>query len=321
MKKKLFVIGVILILIVCVLVSIVFIEEKVDVTVVPKAYSFVSTYYETDEIEVLVYVSSKKSFLTKENNIKNAYIINDLETDSIKLDFKRVRDRNYKTNILGEKFYLYSFIFDIPFVVNEETELSINNAKLSIEYPNYNVNLDLGSFYYYKVPYYGDYYDKLSIAKLKPTIGYINGNKTISGINIKLSNNTDKDMVIKSFKILDNNIYPSVNDIKTIDKTISSLETISSVLGYKYELVSDVSVYSIETDLLIPANESIEYIIPIKYLNEYEIDNVGFIISYDLENSTSSDYSKLYYDNFLFFTDPNQIVDETKLVVSTYENH
>ena len=49
-------------------------SNEVFLTIVPKSYCYVSENSNSENIELYVYVSNKKSFLTKKDNVMHSYI-------------------------------------------------------------------------------------------------------------------------------------------------------------------------------------------------------------------------------------------------------
>ena len=318
MKRYLIFIPIIIILLLAVVISIALHVDTFEVMTVPRSYSYVSTYSDDDEMDVLVYVSSQNSYITRKENIKNAYVTSSDENNTMKVDLIDIQNMNSNVKIYGHYFYLYKFSFDIPFKTTSEYELSISDAFLLLDYGTREITITLGSFYYYKMPYYGDVDNGLVVTNLKPVIGYIGDNKTICGIRIGLRNNALTDITICDIKLLDPNIYPSLGEIKIIDNEIGGLESMSSILGYNY-VVKPKEKAPGEVALKITKNKEIEIVIPIKYLEDYPINSLGFIISY--QRSGSGEIIKYYFDDFVFFNSMKETYDENKVVINTYENN
>lgn len=293
-------------------------DEILSLTTIPKSYSFVSTYYENDNIEVLLYLSNKKSIITNQEAITNCYITDKERYNSIKIELIEINDLNYIEKIKNQNFFLYSFCFDIKSIVNEEYEFEINDAILSLDTEEQTFNINLGSFYYYKLPYYGDYYQNISISKLVPVISSIYGNDTIGALNIKIKNNVYSDIQITNIKLLNNNIYPSYDDLIILEEEINTQMTLSSILGYNYDIKSEIYIENRKMNLNINKSEDIEIILPLKYINNYNINRLGFIIDYTVIDTNQS-YS-LYYDDFIFFSNSDLFVNEEELIINTYEN-
>ena len=322
MKKYLIFIPIVIALLIAVIVSIALHVDTFEVMTIPRSYSYVSTYSDSDTMDVLVYVSSKNSYLTRKESVENCYIKAKDNHDEMKIELLDISDCDMKTKVYNHNFYLYKFSFDISFTVSTEYELSINEAILTMEYGQKEVVFTLGSFYYYKMPYYGDDSNNLIITSLSPVLGYIKENRTISGIKIGIRNNSNKDITISDIKLLDPNIYPSLGDVKIVNGDLGTLETISSILGYNYNILSqDTENSDVNQDisLSIGRKEEITIVVPIKYLNDYPINSLGFIISY--QEKDSSDIIKYYYDDYVFFNSAKETYDEARVVITTYENN
>lgn len=317
MKKIICFISLFIIFIALVVISISSNNNTFSLTTIPKSYSYVSTYYEDDNIEVLLYLSNKRSILTQKDAINNCYITDSDKYNSIKIELIEINDLDYVEKIKNQNFFLYSFVFNIKSIVNEEYEFKINDAFLSLETDEQNFNIKLGSFYYYKLPYYGDNYQNISITKLVPIIEAIHGNDTIGAINIEIKNNIYSDIEITDIKLLDCNVYPSIDDIIKLEEEINTQMSLSSILGYQYNIKSDIYVENKNINIMINKDEKIELVIPLKYLNNYHINRLGFIIKYKISNS-NLEFS-YYYDDFIYFSSNEIFINEDNLVVNSYE--
>ena len=317
MKKYWIFVPVVIILIIGVILSISLHVDTFEVMTIPRSYSYVSTYSDQDEMDVYVYVSTKNSYLTKKEYVSNAFICSNKTGDILNVKLLDITDCENKKKIYNHNFYLFKFSFDISFNTTTEYELSIKDAVLTLDYNSKEVNLELGSFYYYKMPYYGDSTNHLTITSLKPILGYIEENRTVSGFRIGLRNNSSKKIRIVDVKLLDPNIYPSLREVKIVDDE-NGIETMSSILGYNYNLKSK-EVETSDLDLEINKNDNINIVIPIKYIEDYPINSFGFIISYTEEGS--EEVIKYYYDDFIFFNSIQETYEESKLKISTYDNN
>lgn len=316
MKKYWIFVPVVIILIIGVILSISLHVDTFEVMTIPRSYSYVSTYSDQDEMDVYVYVSTKNSYLTKKEYVSNSFICSNKTGDILNVKLLDITDCENKKKIYNHNFYLFKFSFDISFNTTTEYELSIKDAILTLDYNSKEVNLELGSFYYYKMPYYGDSTNHLTITSLKPILGYIEENRTVSGFRIGLRNNSSKKIRIVDVKLLDPNIYPSLREVKIVDDE-NGIETMSSILGYNYNLKSKEVEIS-DLDLEINKNDNIDIVIPIKYIEDYPINSFGFIISY-IEDG-SEEVIKYYYDDFIFFNSIQETYEESKLKISTYDN-
>lgn len=321
MKKIIFGFSILLLMICLVIISLVNNNTSFLVTTIPKSYSFVSTYYDSDNLEVLLYISDKNNPLVNKDLIDNCYITDNENFNSLKIDLIEINDLNYSEKIKNDKYYLFSFVFNIKQFVLEEFELSINNAILSIETNDQNYNINLGSFYYYKLPYYGDKYQNISISKLVPVLAEINGNKTLGAINIKISNLINKDIEIIEVKLLDNNVFPSNEDILITKEEINNQLSLSSILGYNYEILADIYYGFDDLSIKISRNEAIECVIPLKYLNSYSINSLGFILKYRIIGNDNKEVFSFYYDDFIYFTSSDLIINEDELIINRYEKN
>ena len=318
MKKYFIFIPIVIALLVAIIITIAMHVDTFEIMTIPRSYSFASTYSDDDEMDVYVYVSSKNSFVVKKDRVSNCFIKSKITSDELKIDLLDITDCDEKIKVYGHYFYLFRFRFDIAFKTTSEYELAINEALLTLEYDRKEISLRLGSFYYYKMPYYGDETNTLIVTSLKPVLGYIGENRTISGIEIGLRNNSSSDITITNIKLLDPNVYPSLSEVKIITTQTSGIETISSILGYNYAL-KDTDKGEGEISLLIEKKGTVNIVVPIKYLDDYPINTLGFIISYQVKGQ--DEIIKYYYDDYVFFNSMKETYDESMITISTYENN
>ena len=99
MKRYLFFIPVIIILLIALVVSIALHVDNFEIMTIPRSYSYVSTIYDSDEMDVLVYVSTKNSYITKKSGIKNSFIKNNQNTDEVQIKLLDIKDCDIKTKI------------------------------------------------------------------------------------------------------------------------------------------------------------------------------------------------------------------------------
>lgn len=290
-------------------------KEEFYLTIVPKSYCFVTDNKVDKELEAMVYVTNKESFITDKDQITNAYIESRNRLDKLKIYLKSISDCNI-TKVINKKiYYLFSFVFTLPQVDATNYDLCINDAILLLECINDEIEIKLGSFYYYKIPYFGDESENLSISKLKGIVNYVNANKTLVGLVLGLRNNSKDDITITSIDIFDKTIHPSMSDIKLIDDDVSSSDNLSGLLGYEYNIYKEEDKEA--KDIVIYKDETVNYLIPLKYINDYIIDSASMVINYQVNNK---DYS-YYLDNITLFTDFNLTIDESKLEVLTYNGN
>lgn len=316
MKKIIFIFIIFLIIISSVIFSLINTNQTIMITAIQKSYSCVSTYEENDTFEVILYLSNKRSSITNKKMINNCYISDENTLDQIKLELLEIQDLKYNEKIKNQNFHLFSYVFEIKSFVDEEYELNFNKATLLFETSDNSYNIKLGSFYYYKMPFYGDNEHYISISKLSPILEKVKGNKTIVALNMIISNDSKNDIEIINVKLLNSIVYPSLEEI-LIEKNINIQKSLSSLLGYNYQLFNDI-VEEEFVDLEIKKNSGIEILIPLKYRDYYNINTIGFVLNYQIKGE--NDIHKYYFDDFIFFTSNNIIVNEDEMVISRYEN-
>ena len=294
-------------------------SDMFSITTFKKSYNYVTTVDSENELmEVLIYLSDKNISMTNEEKIINSNIYDKNTTDTIEVKLSKITDMDFKQEIKGKGYNLFSFIFILPKISSsEEIELKMNEAILQLNLISYDINLEIGSFYYMCIKEIGSNY--LSISKLKPIVNVINYNKTLVGLDMSFYNNTNKTIMINKIKVLENGIYVSNHDIKKLEKEISSNEQIDNILGYKYDYKTNDSFNDLSSNNLSLeiTNINNEFIIPIKYDTDYPISSCGIMIEFIIDGKNE----KLYFDDFLFFKDNELSYPSEKIIIKQYENY
>ena len=288
------------------------------VTTIKKTYSLVSPYKEEDSFEVLLYVSDKKAYVVNEDKIGECVITDREENNVIEVDIISITDKFEAMKINNEKYFLYSFIFKVDLKTDSDLRLEINDAILLMKYPNNDndiVEVEIGNFYYYKIPYYGDEKENLVVSKIKPLVNYVGYNKSLAGIDFEFYNQINKDIIIDKIEILNKDVVIGKNDICIIDEQFSSGDNIDHILGYNYDFYNNVSNNE-NYDIVIKPGELVEILFPLKYQEEIIVDQLGLIINY----SINGEKYKVYYDDFVFFKQTSIKIDASKLEIKTYEH-
>lgn len=282
-------------------------------------YSLVSNGDEEKEFTVPIYVSDKKSFIVNMEKLSNSYVSSFDDSEKIEVKVNKIIDMKNNKEINNEKYFLYHFIIKINLDIDDEFKIMLSEAYLNIEYPSYEasiVRINIGSFSYIKVPYYGALNNEISLTKIKPIVNYVGNKKTLVGLNIDFKNNGNQNIVLKQINIYDSNIYVSTDNIISKKEEFLSGDNLSKILGYTY-LYVDGNYNNSDINILISGNEEVSYIIPFKYLKECIINKVGFEIVYEINNEVY----KLYYTDFKYFDDNTKTINDSEFIISSYEQN
>ncbi|MDD3171650.1 MAG: hypothetical protein PHO86_04945 [Bacilli bacterium] len=288
-------------------------EPTFKMTTIKQAYSYISTYDEEDVLDINVLINSKETKATNYNKFTNAYVTDRSRNNEILLSLIEIKETDESYFIDDEEFYLYVFSFRIPLRTNEEFSLEIGDAILRINYSSIQVSLEIGSFSYYKVPYYGDNLGYLAISKLKPLVNEVNKEKMLLAIEIGFYNNTNKEITIKRIVPLELNILFSLEEVVELDKEIFPNENLQGILGYSYQHITN-SYLNDETNIVLEPGINHNFLFPLKYFGEYSVNKTGFLIEYEVDNQSFV----FYNDDFLFYSQTYRLSD---LKISTYENN
>ena len=288
-------------------------SNEVFLTIVPKSYCYVSLNNEEKEIELMVYVSDKKSFVTKEEKVIHSYIESYDRIDKLLINLVGIKDLNTKVYINNRNYYLYSYKYEVPVKAEEEYELSIPNAIVIMDFPEDEVKLNIGSFYFQKVPYYGDKESNLSVSRVKGIVNYVDNNKTLVGVLLGFRNLSTRNIYIKNIEIIDKTVYPAMNEAIVKKEEFGYSDSISKILGYDYDYYKGEE--NNNCNFLVKGEEILEIVVPLKYKSNYIIDNISFKISYEIDGELFTFYS----DKINMFNDMNVYIDESKLEVISYD--
>lgn len=291
-------------------------NQNIQVTTFKKSYSIITDNSADKEIlEVLFYISDKDTGFTKEDTFKSVAICDKYKNNYLLIDLEKITDMNYSQQIKNNKFHMYSYIFAISLDTNDTFEFDLQEAYVELKDIDNTYLIEIGSFYYYKVPYYGTKHN-LSISKLKPIVNQIAMNKSLVGLIIEINNQTLEEVKITNIKLLKSGINVSYKDVKSITGEYNSNMLMSDILGYDY------SYYENTTDVInvinvnaVKRNQKEQYIIPLKYHNNYLINSIGLIIEYEIKNEKGY----YYLDEFTFFQDNIIMAQEEDVEIYTYD--
>lgn len=293
-------------------------EDVVRITTVKNSYSFLSTFDEMDIINLPIYINTKKSDFTIENNINNAYITDEREDNIIKLKVKSINLTEHSAKINNEKFLCYLYNFEIISNCISDN-IILNNAFLRLDYNSESIKLNIGSLSIKKIQSYSNKNNLIKVTNLKGIINDVNykGNlkKDIFGIVIGINNISKKDIEIINIKPLDYNYSLSKNEVVFLDKIPSSDEKIDNLLGYNYNYF-DIENKNNKTNFLIESNEKKYILLPLKKISNYSSNCFGLEIEY--RQSDNKEIYKLYIDDFMFYSTKN-FYEEFDIL--TYENN
>lgn len=290
-------------------------NENIQLTTFKKSYSIVTDNSSPQEsLEVLIYISEKDTAFTEESTFKSTGLCDKSKNNYLSMSLEKITDMKYSQQIKNNKFHMFSYIFSISFDTNDLFEFDLEEAYLELKNLDNTYLIGIGSFYYYKVPYYGAKHN-LSISQLKPIVNKISMNNSLVGIILEINNQTLEQVTIKNIKVLKSGINVSNKDIKKITNDYNSNVLISDILGYSYNYHDTNDVTNIIYEDEISPNQKQKYIIPLKYHNDYLINSLGLVIEYEIKNKEGC----FYFDEFTFFQDNIIMAQEKDIEIYTYD--
>ncbi len=290
-------------------------NENIQLTTFKKSYSVVTDNSSPQEsLEVLIYISDKDTAFTKESTFKSTALCDKTQNNYLSMSLEKITDMKYSQQIKKNKFHMFSYIFSISFDTNDLFEFDLEEAYLELKNLDNTYLIGIGSFYYYKVPYYGAKHN-LSISQLKPIVNKISMNNSLVGIILEINNQTLEQVTIKNIKVLKSGINVSNKDIKKTTNDYNSNVLISDILGYSYNYHDTNDVTNIIYEDEINPNQKQKYIIPLKYHNDYLINSLGLVIEYEIKNKEGC----FYLDEFTFFQDNLIMAQEKDIEIYTYD--
>ncbi|HRT68755.1 MAG TPA: hypothetical protein P5173_00890 [Bacilli bacterium] len=272
-------------------------SPTLKLTTVKKAYSYVSCFQEEERIQVDILINDLNKSITNKEKYSSLSISDKTHHNELVLNLEKVIYQGEMTTINQESFYQYSYYFTVLFKTEDKFLLEIEDAYLCMNYRNMDINLAIGSFSYYKVPYFGDDKAHISISKLQPIVNDFQEEKILVGVVMGITNQTNQPITIEKITALDLNLQFFSADFMVIEEEVFSNSNISTLLGKSYSL-HGTKDNNEEVLLVIPSNTKVEYLLPIKYHGAFKTNKMGFLIEYKI----GEEQNTLYYDEFLFFT-------------------
>lgn len=272
-------------------------SSTVKLTTVKKAYSYVSCFQEEENMQISILINDLNHSITNKEKYSSISIADKAHHNEIVISLEEIEYSDETCMINNETFYQYIYSFCLPFKTEDKFLLEIEEAYLCMQYRNIDINLAIGSFSYYKVPYFGDGKAYLSISKLKPIVNDFNQEKILVAVVVGINNQTKQEIIIKKIVALDLNLQFDGADFTILEDEVFPNSNISTLLGKSYTIHSMKDIDS-EVFLTIPPNTAINYLLPIKYHGTLKTNKMGFLIEYTI----GAESNTLYYDEFLFFT-------------------
>lgn len=293
------------------------VSKTIKVTTFEKGYNYVSKYHENEEVIIDIYLSSKNTYITNINNINECFIEDKNKENLIKLKLSNIINKNI-VSLNNNTFYQYQFIFNIDIKTESFYEVLLSDAYLNINYlENDNIRIKIGSFSYYKIPHTNDENNFLSLSRVRAIVNEIDNIKTIVALDLGIKNNTNHDIEIIEIRPLDVSLQASYGDvINTEGLSYYPSDDLKSILGYEYSFSFNNDAQALSIELAKGCN--LYYLFPLKYKFSYAINDVGFIIKYELDGQIYN----FYFDDFIYFSNTNYNNDEiNKLQYYIYENN
>ncbi len=287
-------------------------SPTLKLTTVKKAYSYVSSFQEEEKIQVNILINDLNDSITNIEKYSALSISDKNHHNELVLDLEEVTYQGEITTIDHESFYQYSYQFIVLLKTDDKFLLEIEDAYLCMNYRNIDITLAIGSFSYYKVPYFGDDKAYISISKLKPIVNDYQEEKVLVGIVMGITNQTNQKIIIQKITALDLNLQFYSADFMVIQNEVFSNSNISTLLGKNYSL-HGTNDHNEEILLVISPNTKVDYLLPITYHGAFKTNKMGFLIEYRI----GEEQNTLYYDEFLFFT--TKVKDLAIGEVLTYE--
>jgi len=314
MKKLWIIIGTISIILMIIILLIVFVPkpQALDYTSFPKNYNYLENEGNI-EIDFPVFYSEKENILIQKENVNDSLLTSKDESTIVPLNIESI---TYQEAIVLKEKTFYKYLYKFSFKVKELNDYTIliPDAYLKIIYKDTKaLKLHLGSFSYYQEESFNTSNNDLRITYLKGIVNEISGEKRVVAIDLKIANNTNKTLVLKSMNIYDQNINVSHSLTKEIDYDLASNELISNVVdNYNYREI-DTSSYSLELE---PYEEK-HLIIPLGYKDDVVANEFAFRIDY-LKDEEENSY---YLGKFLFFEETRYTENElAKMIVYRYDH-
>lgn len=293
------------------------IDRVMKIATVKKSYNFLSLVDETDKLIIPIYININSSFISKKENIKKSFIVDEDENNVIKIDLTELERTSHTANIDDENYYCYLYSFDI----DKTDNIVINDAYLRLDSNETIIKMSIGSITINKTSTFDNSNNLISITNLKGIINTLDNEKTkgskreVVGIALGLKNNYNESIEIKSITPLDCNYNPAFSEIIYLESLPNSNERINNILGYEYDYYH-YNQNTSEEKVVISGKERINLLLPLKKIGPYSSNCFGLLVEF-VNNRTKEEY-KIYIDDFLFYTSKSENEEYEVLI---YENY
>lgn len=264
--------------------------ESFTILSVKREYNYVLTS-EEDIISIPLFFESKKSFLTSKDQVTSTSISNDSYKYTSFLE-KIEEGETIKYN--EKKYYTFYFIISFRNYDKFSNPVFIENGVFSVSYQNGEVmDFSIGNLNLY-INSADITNEDIYLFNMSAVTNNINNTETIVGINLKLKNNTTKDLQIESITL--SNKFYDLDYMNYENKIIDTKTDLSKKDGYSYETLS---ISKGNMNVLIEKEESKELFIPLKYMNGIlYIDRLPLYIKYSINGQENI----LIIDDFMFLS-------------------
>lgn len=255
------------------------------------------------KIYIDVYVNDKKCYLVDKKQVKSCSIINDENSSFIDVSLENIIDNKSVIEYDSEKYYQYSFIFNINFDTEEEIKWYFERAILQIKFNgNIEYDISIGQFSFIKIK---NNPDDIIISYVKPIITEIEENSYLSGLILGLRKNEKVNNIkINNIEVMNANMYTGEKISIINDRPIEN--TFEGIFGYDF-INTNSGDGSINYNIV---NNDIIYIqIPIYYEYLYMTTSFPVKINYSLDNK-ELDY---YLYDYIFYNPINEIVSKKNI--------
>lgn len=277
--------------------------DHIDMMSIEKQYARVLTPEET--IDIPLYISQEKTFITDHKNIIDARIINDQE--ELKVKIHAFSSQSQKVTYEETSYYFYYIQVGFEEIYSENLRLSLTSSKLKLTYVNEEViTIDIGDIYLL-------FHDLEQTSHIDFTRMYsIHNDQAMTGIYFEIVNKTNSEIKIIDIDPLIDQIQLDIDHIKVIQEALNKDAMIDDYLP-GYESITDY--FSSMNDFSF--RYSSKLIIPIKHLQEYSfINRFPLIITYQYLNENYT----YVIDDYLFYQHFSDLYNHHESI-RTYQYH
>lgn len=283
-------------------------ESSLKIITSPSIHSYKQTT-SVEKITLPILMNQKDNYYVNPTYIDQIELLNGDELIPLTIKEIKVNEDVYKND---ESYSLVHFIVEIGFY-SEDYLISLTDCYLHVTYQSKEeFSVYIGEFHYL---FDNIEQNDLSVGNYKATVFEHSQKKTISGINVELFNNSNKNIVIKDIQFISDSVALNNDYSKLVIEDIDMFDSVERVLLKEFPIVS----YQVDpNEHVCYKDESVNIYVPASYTGDIDfLHRATIIITYEKDGYeyqmslddfpfiSTSIFQDEYKDSFRYYEYPN----------------